>query len=60
MISKFTVRIYINVLTSTAELEVELDRRQRKELRSLELTKAFEKPKATEYELRHVEKGIGV
>ena len=70
MISGNPVNIYIyylytncshcNILTSAAELEIELDRRQKIELRSVELTKAFEKPKATEYQLRHIEKGISV
>lgn len=42
--------------TCTGELEIELERRRKIELRSVELEKAFKKPKATEYELHQLEK----
>ena len=53
IISEFTV--IINIL---GELEIELERRQKIELRSTELQKAFDKPKATEYQLKQIERGI--
>ena len=37
-------------------MEIELERRKKIELRSAELQKAFEKPKASEFELRQLEK----
>jgi hypothetical protein len=37
-------------------MEIELERRRKIELRSVELQKAFEKPKATEFELRKLER----
>lgn len=39
-----------------AEMEIELERRRKIKLRSVELEKAFKKPKATEYELRQLER----
>ena len=39
------------------ELEIELERRRKIELRSVELQKAFEKPRATDYELKQIERG---
>ncbi|MCK5920366.1 MAG: hypothetical protein KAG66_05460 [Methylococcales bacterium] len=37
-------------------MEIELERRRKIKLRSVELEKAFKKPKATEYELRQLER----
>lgn len=37
-------------------MEIELERRRKIQLRSVELEKAFKKPKATEYELRQLER----
>ena len=39
-----------------AEMEIELERRRKIELRSVELEKAFKRPKATEFELRQIER----
>lgn len=39
------------------ELEIELDRRHKIELRTPELQKAFEKPRATEFQLKQIERG---
>lgn len=45
-------------LDLSGELEIELERRKKIELRSVELETAFKKPKATEFELRQLEKGM--
>lgn len=42
----------------SGELEIELERRKKIELRSVELDKALKKPKATEFELRQLERGL--
>ncbi|KAK3083422.1 hypothetical protein FSP39_022269 [Pinctada imbricata] len=39
------------------ELEIELERRRKIELRSVELQRAFDRPKASDYELKQIERG---
>ena len=47
----------MNLLCVTAEVEIEIERRKKLELRSAELSEAFKKPKATEFQLRQLELG---
>ena len=49
---------WLNLLTSAAELEIELDRRQKIELRTVDLARPLDKPKIAEYQYRQIERGI--